>query len=1029
MANALPLTAPPNEGQVSPSGPNVSPDTQVLTQAFHVPPHQRSRKAAEKATADAGGRLGLDGGLVRLGSTRHGLMNAKEVPPPKLSMMNSYYAGQLIWVSITLFVVGLVAVLASQYEDFVQSVLKQNAVTQHSACMTVLPILGSMAVINVGLSFPAMGWQFATLYKLVHPASTTVLRLKFLYWCETMFLLQYIAGVVALISFVFYAIRLRMDYDGFNSMWGRIAWSVNALLVLLLAYQWVVFDRFRTHQKQQLGAPNELEHVGSWKFRRWVSGLMGKKAKTTSEFRADLYASVKRGKLLEVQTLLANALEGLNTDGERAMFFWKLYATPAMVLGLYANRTKNPLHIACQQGDAEMARVLLQAGLNPNFLDKMGGVDLGIGSVYQWLWRRHNRTKYVLVSPLHVAVSHGHLDCVDALREHEANMDIVAVTDVFSKDLAVPPLFYADSRVTAKALLGYGANHLMVPSFGTAMSTTVLQHNLFLDRVGLARLLEDHGCDYALTPLHALAAAGDVAAVQYYLRKGVEPDVLGEYYVGLNQRTPLHWAAVMGRTRVVETLLQHRATVDFMDRMGRTPLHWAARHNQVGVIKALLSYHASPTSLDDSNMTPLDVGAHSGSIREDAIRALLDRTSLNINRAYCGETPLHLALKQGHKDTALALVACGADIYEVNHDGRRAIDCCISAELQYSIKKASGSVDVYMSYEPPYYAFAKSVCDAIEANFISVNLRPVLETVPNKTLLKGVSVVLCVLSEGYGRHNLCMSELALAKQYSVPVVAVNCDCGPLSEELQVYLFTRQIIPFQRSVIQKAIDPLTSGLYAFTMDHDVFTQSLRSLLDGLRDEVELHRLGKRRNPHGMANGLAKTVLGTSSRYLHAATPSKHKPHSIFVSHGDCHPEFVQQLRFHLRQRGASVLVDSNSNVSGLKERVVAAKDAILQCQLFLVVLSAESILTSLVSDQLAFAEDKGKRIVPICLHSKLAGAGKLAGLFQNRLLVFADDLGFEHGMDSLVECLDEVSSSAPQDDAVAISKIQAELHAA
>ncbi|RHY97847.1 hypothetical protein DYB35_012223, partial [Aphanomyces astaci] len=62
------------------------------------------------------------------------------------------------------------------------------------------------------------------------------------------------------------------------------------------------------------------------------------------------------------------------------------------------------------------------------------------------------------------------------------------------------------------------------------------------------------------------------------------------------------------------------------------------------------------------------------------------------------------------------------------------------------------------------------------------------------------------------------------------------------------------------------------------------------------------------------------------------------------------------------------------VSDLKERVVAAKDAILQCQLFVVVLSAESILTSLVSDQLAFAEDKGKRIVPICLHSNVDGMG-------------------------------------------------------
>ncbi|KAF0707594.1 hypothetical protein As57867_006566, partial [Aphanomyces stellatus] len=98
------------------------------------------------------------------------------------------------------------------------------------------------------------------------------------------------------------------------------------------------------------------------------------------------------------------------------------------------------------------------------------------------------------------------------------------------------------------------------------MTATVLQHYLFLDRVGLA-----------LTPLLALAAVGDVASVQKYLKNGVQADVLGEYYVGLNQRTPLHWAAIMGRDRVVETLLKHQANADFADRMGRTPLHWATR--------------------------------------------------------------------------------------------------------------------------------------------------------------------------------------------------------------------------------------------------------------------------------------------------------------------------------------------------------------------------------------------------------------------------------------------------------------------
>ncbi|KAF0712019.1 hypothetical protein As57867_004924, partial [Aphanomyces stellatus] len=107
--------------------------------------------------------------------------------------------------------------------------------------------------------------------------------------------------------------------------------------------------------------------------------------------------------------------------------------------------------------------------------------------------------------------------------------------------------------------------------------------------------------------------------------------------------------------------------------------------------------------------------------------------------------------------------------------------------------------------------------------------------------------------------------------------------------------------------------------------------------------------------------------------------------------------ISFLRVNLRETGVSVHVDSNNNVSDLKERVIAAKDAILQCQLFLVVLSSESILTPLVSDQLAFAEDKGKRVIPICLHSKIDGIEKLNGVFNDRILVFADNMVFGHGM--------------------------------
>ncbi|KAF0683011.1 hypothetical protein As57867_024829, partial [Aphanomyces stellatus] len=204
--------------------------------------------------------------------------------------------------------------------------------TKTSTCMQVLPALSTMAVVNVGLSFPAFGWSFATIYSLTHPSSTVVLRHKFLYWCETLFVINYTAGFVGLVALVIFGIRLKLQFECIDSTWGIVVWVTNFLLVLLIGIQWVIFDQFRTHQKQQLGAPNELEHVGSWKLRRWLSALIGKKAKSNSELRVNLYAAVKRERTVEVEALLAKAMQGLASEGERNMFFWTLYTTPPMVL-------------------------------------------------------------------------------------------------------------------------------------------------------------------------------------------------------------------------------------------------------------------------------------------------------------------------------------------------------------------------------------------------------------------------------------------------------------------------------------------------------------------------------------------------------------------------------------------------------------------------------------------------------------------------------------------------------------------------
>jgi hypothetical protein len=314
----------------------------------------------------------------------------------------------------------------------------------------------------------------------------------------------------------------------------------------------------------------------------------------------------------------------------------------------------------------------------------------------------------------------------------------------------------------------------------------------------------------------------------------------------------------------------------------------------------------------------------------------------------------------------------------------------------------------------------------------------------------------------------------------------------VSEELQVYIYTRQIVPFGQAVTSShsyvsSGSTVSEGTMLehveFEIDEEKFQASLRSLIDGLRDEVELHRLGGGNRFFSFApvesdmNGglsgsddrrpsLARSPAhsGMLGSQLSPVLPNQHLRHStftppsrrlartfkdgdsshrhtldevvnaviargsgrgqrlvsgpafsIFVSHGDCHRDFVTQLCTELRRQQLPIVVDSMTNVSSMKERILAAKDAILQSAVFLVVLSEQSVKTELVSDQLAFAEDKGKTVVPVYFskRSKLVDAS-VTQQFEDagvRPLVFSDDLSYGRGFGDLVRSLRQVESPA------------------
>ncbi|KAJ0391827.1 hypothetical protein P43SY_010829 [Pythium insidiosum] len=216
-----------------------------------------------------------------------------------------------------------------------------------------------------------------------------------------------------------------------------------------------------------------------------------------------------------------------------------------------------------------------------------------------------------------------------------------------------------------------------------------------------------------------------------------------------------------------------------------------------------------------------------------------------------------------------------------------------------------------------------------------------------------------------------MEELAFAKEVQVPVVAISCGKMNLSEELQVYLFTRQIVPFGDAIVSAEANSCRGGMMTFSIDEGEFKSSLQSLIDGLRDEVELHR---------------KIAYRIEDDYDES---------------GDDWEAELPRLRRHR----IPVKVDSMSHMSSMKERILAAKDAILQSSVFLVVLSEQSVKTELVSDQLAFAEDKGKLIVPVYYSKRpdLLDSTLRQLLEQERgALVFGNDLSFGRGFEELME---------------------------
>lgn len=168
-------------------------------------------------------------------------------------------------------------------------------------------------------------------------------------------------------------------------------------------------------------------------------------------------------------------------------------------------------------------------------------------------------------------------------------------------------------------------------------------------------------------PLHVAAVMGlsNIVEILLNAKADINAKIIPSFYYSDSdkkdtEKSPLHLATCHGHFAVARLLLDRGAAVDAADYNGNTPLHDAVRQGHNALVTLLLDRKASANASNRSRQTPVHIAAVNG--RKVALDRLLAHGGQVNVEGYGDCYPIHLAAKYGHVAVTQKLLEHGARV-------------------------------------------------------------------------------------------------------------------------------------------------------------------------------------------------------------------------------------------------------------------------------------------------------------------------------------------------------------------------------